>query len=78
MESGRFSLATSWGLCWATGATRPSETGTLQFLVSGVHEQGSCDIGQFDEAGLHELVPFVIFHARSWERSQRHFWMISE
>ena len=34
VESGRFSLAMSWGLCWATGATHPSETGTLQFLVS--------------------------------------------
>ena len=30
-------------------------------------------IGRFDEAGLHEWIPFVIFRARSRERSQRHF-----
>ena len=30
-------------------------------------------IGRFSEAGLHELMPFVIFRARSRERSQRHF-----
>ena len=29
--------------------------------------------GRFSEAGLHELMPFVIFRARSRERSQRHF-----
>ena len=33
-----------------------------------------CAIGQFSEAGLHEWMPFVIFHARSRERSQHHFW----
>ena len=36
-------------------------------------------IGRFSEAGLHEWVPFVIFRARSRERSQRHvlsnFWV---
>ena len=32
-----------------------------------------CDIGQFSEAGLHEWMPSVIFHARSCERSQCHF-----
>ena len=30
-------------------------------------------IGQFSEAGLHEWMLFVIFRARSRERSQRHF-----
>ena len=30
-------------------------------------------IGRFSEAGLHEWMPFVIFRARSRERSQRHF-----
>ena len=30
-------------------------------------------IGWFSEAGLHERMPFVIFRARSRERSQRHF-----
>ena len=32
-----------------------------------------CGIGRFSEAGLHEWMPFVIFRARSRERSQRHF-----
>ena len=30
-------------------------------------------IRRFSEAGLHELMPFVIFCARCCERSQRHF-----
>ena len=30
-------------------------------------------IGQFNEAGLHEWMPFIIFHARSHERSWCHF-----
>ena len=30
-------------------------------------------IGRFSEAGLHEWMPFVVFRARSRERSQRHF-----
>ena len=30
-------------------------------------------IGRFGEAGLHEYMPFVIFRAKSRERSQRHF-----
>ena len=29
--------------------------------------------GRFSEAGLHEWMPFVIFRARSHERSQHHF-----
>ena len=33
-----------------------------------------CAIGQFSEAGLLEWMPFVIFRARSCERSQCHFW----
>ena len=31
-------------------------------------------IGQSSEAGLHEWMPFVIFHAGSHKRSQRHIW----
>ena len=31
-------------------------------------------IGRFSEAGLHKLMPFVIFHARSRERSLCHSW----
>ena len=30
-------------------------------------------IGRFSEAGLHEWMPFVIFHVRSHKRSQCHF-----
>ena len=30
--------------------------------------------GPFSEAGLHEWMPFVIFHARSRKRLQHHFW----
>ena len=42
--------------------------------MTGTHEWWQGPIGRFSEAGLHEWMPFVIFHARSCERLQRHFW----
>ena len=45
----------------------------ITLSVYGNHVQGSLPIGWFSGAGLHEWMPFVIFHARSRERSQCHF-----
>ena len=35
-------------------------------------------VGRLSEDGLREWMPFVIFHARSHKRLQRHFWANSE
>ena len=45
---------------------------TLQTFLKACGQFVSA-IGQFSEAGLHECMPIVIFHARRHERSQRHF-----
>ena len=43
--------------------------------VYWVYSKAVCttSIGRFSEAGLHKWMPFIIFHARSRERSQCHF-----
>ena len=45
----------------------------LQEVTGCVNVTSSLPIGRFSEAGLHEWMPFVIFRARSRERSQRRF-----
>ena len=49
--------------------TRPESVVQSGFLILILMHT----IGRFIETGLHEWLPFVIFHARNHERSQRHF-----
>ena len=65
-----------WTLLGGTIPVLPSSTGTgwscqWHWSDSTLHTETA--IGRFGEAGLHEWMPFVIFRARSRERSQRHF-----
>ena len=48
--------------------TRPRTHRHTQTTTTTIHTHTV--IGRFSEAGLHEWMPFVMFHARSCERSQ--------
>ena len=54
---------------WKTGQQQPKS----------IHKACRACIGWFSEAGLHEWMPFVIFHAKSCNRSQHplraNFWV---
>ena len=54
---------------WKTGQQQPKS----------IHKACRACIGWFSEAGLHEWMPFVIFHAKSCDRSQHplraNFWV---
>ena len=61
---------------WDFGFELFSEKNTSFKYPAALLVQGTL---QFSEAGLHEWMPFVIFHARSRERWQHHFrgWFLS-